>query len=58
MSRCHFLLIVIVTAIMLIYKEFFENKKMSKMLLNIAFVKLLIFRLFSKVIQRNTGVKN
>ena len=45
--RCHFLLIII--AIMLIYKEFSKNAKMSKMLLRIGFVKLLIFHLFSKV---------
>ena len=75
--RRHFLLIVIVIAIMLIYKdlsvfsrnvlkmwtritpntdtffagkEFFKRQKMSKMRLRINFVKLLIFRLFSKVI--------
>ena len=47
MAPCHFLLIVIVTAIRLIYKEFFKNTKMCKMLLRIGFVKLLIFRLFS-----------
>ena len=44
-----FLLIVIVIAISLIYKEFFKNMKMRRMFLRIGFVKLLIFRLFSKV---------
>ena len=39
-------------------KEFFKNIKMSKMLLRIAFVKLIIFCLFSKVTQYNTEVKN
>ena len=37
MPCCHFLLIVIVIAIRFIYKEFFKNMKMSKMLLRIAF---------------------
>ena len=36
----------------------FKNIKMSKMLLRIAFVKLIIFCLFSKVTQYNTEVKN
>ena len=39
---------------MLIYKEFLKNTKMSKMLLGIGFIKLLIFRLFSKIIRCNT----
>ena len=58
MPRSHFLLIVIVITIMLIYKEFLKNAKMSKMLVGIGFAKLLIFRLFSKVITWNTEVKN
>ena len=49
---------VVVIAIMLIYKEFCKNAKMSKMLLKIGIVKLLIFRLDSKVIRYNTEVKN
>ena len=40
-------LIVIVIAIMLIYKEFFKNMKMSNMLVRIGFDKLLAFCLFS-----------
>ena len=36
----------------------FKNIKMRKMLLRIAFVKLIIFCLFSKVTQYNTEVKN
>ena len=56
MPRCHFLLIVIVIAIMLIYKELFKNTKMSKK--RIPFVKLLIFGLLSIVIRCNTEVKN
>ena len=51
MPRCHFLLVVIVTAIILIYKELFKNAKTG-------FVKLLIFYLFSKFIQCNAEVKN
>ena len=43
MSCCHFLLIIIAIAIMLIYKEFFKNAKIGKMLLKIGYVKLLIF---------------
>ena len=43
MSCCHFLLIIIAIAIMLIYKEFFKNAKIDKMLLKIGYVKLLIF---------------
>ena len=50
MRFCHFLLIVIVIAIMLIYKEFFKNTKMSRMILGIGLVKILTFRLFPKVI--------
>ena len=50
--------IVIVIAIILIYKELFKEMKMSKFLLKIGFIKLLIFRLFSTVIQCNTEVKN
>ena len=46
MPRCHFLLIVIVIAIMLIYKEFFKKTETSKMVLRIGFAKLLIFCLF------------
>ena len=57
MPLCHFLLIVMVIAIMLIYKEFFKNTKMRKMLLRIDVVKLLIFGLFSKVM-RYTDVSN
>ena len=40
MPQCHFLLIVLVIAIMLIRKEFFKNMKINKMLLRVAFVKL------------------
>ena len=40
MSCCHFLLIGIAVAVMLIYTEFFKNVEMSKMLLRIGFVKL------------------
>ena len=43
MPLSHFLFIVIVIAVMLIYKEFFKNTKMSKMLLRICLVKI-IFR--------------
>ena len=46
MPRCHFLLVVIVIAIMLIYKEFFKKTETSKMVLRIVFAKLLIFCLF------------
>ena len=56
MPSCHFLLIVIVIAVMLIYAEFFKNMEKSKMLFRIGFVKLLIFHLFSKVIQCNAEV--
>ena len=58
MPRCHFLLTLIVIAIMLIYEEFFRYMKMRRMLLRIGYVKLLIFRSFSKVIRCNTEVKN
>ena len=57
MPRCHFLLIVTVTAKMLIYKELSKNAKMRKMLLRIGFVKLLILYLFPKVIKCNNEVK-
>ena len=43
---------------MLIYKGFFKNTKMGKMLLRIGFAKRLIFPLFSNVIRCNTEVKN
>ena len=39
-------------------KEFFKNIKMSKMLLRIAFVKLIIFCFFSNVTQYDTEVMN
>ena len=58
MPRCHFILIAIVVAMICIYKEFFKNMKMSKMPLRIVFIKLLIYHLFSKVIQCNAEVKN
>ena len=48
MPCCQFLLIVIVTAIILIYKEFLKNSNMSKMLLRNCFVKLWIFLFFLK----------
>ena len=38
MTCYHILLMVIVIAIMLIYKEFFKNRKLSKMFLRIGFV--------------------
>ena len=50
MPRYPFLLIVIVVAIMLMYKELFKNMKMYRMFLRIDFVKLLMFHLFSRVI--------
>ena len=50
MPRCHFLLTLTVIAIMLIYEDFFRNKKMRRMFLRIGYVKLLIFRSFLKVI--------
>ena len=40
MCPWHFLLIVVIT-IMFIYKEFFQNMKMSIMFLRIGFIKLL-----------------
>ena len=49
---------LVVIVIMLIYKKFFKNVKLSKVLLEIGFVKLLMFRLFLNVIQCNTKVKN
>ena len=52
--RCHFLLIVIVIAIILIYKEFFKTMKISRIFFRIGLVKILIFCLFPKVIQYNT----
>ena len=39
MPRCCFLLIVIVVAVRLVYKEFFKNMKVSRMLLRIGFFK-------------------
>ena len=42
MPCCHFLLIVIVLAIMLIYNESFKNMKMSKMLSITSFNKKLV----------------
>ena len=44
MPRSHFLFIVIVIAIKLIYTELFKNTKMSKILLKICFVTPLMFR--------------
>ena len=41
MPCCHFLLIVIVIAIMLIYKEFFKNAKMRRMLSELALGKVI-----------------
>ena len=58
MSHCCFLLIVIVAATMLIYKELFKNTRMSRMLLITGFIKLLILCIFSKVVQCNTEVNN
>ena len=62
MPCCHFLLIVIVVAVRLVYKEFFKNTRMSilliRMLLRIGFFKLLIFCLFPKFIRCNTEAKN
>ena len=57
MPRSHLLSIVIVIA-MLIYKDFFEIRKMNKMLLRIYFITLVMYPLFSKVILCNTEVKN
>ena len=58
MPQCHFLLIVIVIEIMLIYKEFFKNMKMRRMFLRNGLVIILIFCLFPKVIWCNTEGKN
>ena len=44
----HCLLIVIIIAITLIYKEFFKNTKMSKILLKIGLVKFLVFSKVTK----------
>ena len=49
MPCCHFLLIVIVVAVRLVYKEFFKNTRMSRMLLRIGFFKLLIFFYFQRL---------
>ena len=49
MTRCHFLLVTVIV-ILLIYKEFFKNMKMSIMFLRIVLVKILIFCLFPNVI--------
>ena len=43
MPCCCFLLIVIVVAVRLVYKDFFKNMKVSRMLLRIGFFKLQIF---------------
>ena len=51
MPRCHFVLIIILIAIIMIYEELFKNMNMSKMLLRIGLVKILILNLFSKVIR-------
>ena len=49
MPRCHFLLVT-VKAILLIYKEFFKNMKMSLMFLRVVLGKTLIFLLFPNFI--------
>ena len=46
---CHFLLIVIVITIMLIYKEFFRTRKMTRMFLRIGLVKILHFVYFQRL---------
>ena len=51
MPRCHFVLIIILIAIIMIYEELFKNMNMSKMLLRIGLVKILILSLFSQVIR-------
>ena len=56
MPHCHFLL-AIVMAVMLIYKEFFKNMKISRMFLRIEIFKILIFCLFRMVIGGNIEVK-
>ena len=58
MPRCHFVLIIILIAIIMIYEELFKNMNMSKMLLRIGLVKILIFTLFSKVIRCDPEMKN
>ena len=58
MPRCHFVLIIILIAIIMIYEELFKNMNMSKMLLRIGLVKILIFSLFSKVIRCDPEMKN
>ena len=50
MPHSHFLLIVIVTAIMLIYKKFFKKYENEQMFLITDLVKISIFCLFPKVI--------
>ena len=47
---CHFLLVIVIS-IMLIYKDFFKNTKMSWVFLRIDFKnqKMLIFHLFQKL---------
>ena len=46
----HFILIVIVIiALMLIYKELFKNPKISKMLFRMGFIKLLYFVYFQRL---------
>ena len=61
MCPWHFLLIVVIT-IMFIYKEFFQNMKMSIMFLRIGFIKLLKVQLCklynSKCIIVSTQITN
>ena len=56
MPHCHFLLAIVI-ALMLIYKEFFKNMKISRMFLRIEIFKILIFCLFRMVIGGNIEVK-
>ena len=56
MPHCHFLLAIVI-AVMLIYKEFFKNMKISRMFLRIVIFKILIFCLFRMVIGGNIEVK-
>ena len=56
MPHCHFLLAIVI-AVMLIYKEFFKNTKISRMFLRIEIFKILIFCLFRMVIGGNIEVK-
>ena len=56
MPHCHFLLAIVI-AVMLIYKEFFKNMKISRMFLRIEIFKILIFCLFRMVIGGNIEVK-